>query len=148
MIVVCDRFSDSDEVGTVPGFRGGGLGFEAGEGGVEYLIDCAVGGDAPGPPPLTRLLGSFAGNETRATEWPAAAVLVAPGAGPHEESRREVFFERWRRVRYRAIAGGRNHKRVSKRVDATGPVEAVGAEIWKHRPDVAGHSGYCLLKAL
>lgn len=115
-IVVCDRFYDSTTA-----YQGYGRGLDLKL--VKAVIDFAVGGTRPD---LTLLL-EVSPETSRARL--AARQSGSPPVRDRIEEAGGSFFERVAEG-YRAIAEA-EPKRV-KRVDATGPVEAVGAEIWKH----------------
>jgi len=115
-IVVCDRFYDSTTA-----YQGYGRGLDLKL--VKAVIDFAVGGTRPD---LTLLL-EVPPETSRARL--AARQSGSPPVRDRIEEAGGSFFERVAEG-YRAIAEA-EPKRV-KRVDATGPVEAVGAEIWKH----------------
>ena len=115
-IVVCDRFYDSTTA-----YQGYGRGLDLKL--VKAVIDFAVGGTRPD---LTLLL-EVPPETSRARL--AARQSGSPAVRDRIEEAGGSFFERVAEG-YRVIAEA-EPKRV-KRVDATGPVEAVGAEIWKH----------------
>jgi len=115
-IVVCDRFYDSTTA-----YQGYGRGLDLKL--VKAVIDFAVGGTRPD---LTLLL-EVSPETSRARL--AARQSGSPPVRDRIEEAGGSFFERVAEG-YRAIAEA-EPKRV-KRVDATGSVEAVGAEIWKH----------------
>ena len=115
-IVVCDRFYDSTTA-----YQGYGRGLDLKL--VKAVIDFAVGGTRPD---LTLLL-EVSPETSRARL--AARQSGSPAVRDRIEEADGSFFERVAEG-YRAIAEA-EPKRV-KRVDATGSVEAVGAEIWKH----------------
>ena len=115
-IVVCDRFYDSTTA-----YQGYGRGLDLKL--VKAVIDFAVGETHPH---LTLLLEVPA-------ETSRARLVARQSGSPLVRDRIEEadgsFFERVV-AGYRAIADA-EPKRV-KRVDGTGSVEAVGAEVWKH----------------
>ena len=115
-IVLCDRFYDSTTA-----YQGYGRGLDLGR--VKAVIDFAVGETRPD---LTLLL-EVSPETSRARL--AARQSTAPPVRDRIEEAGGSFFERVARG-YRAITEA-EPKRV-KRVDATGSVEAVGTEIWKH----------------
>lgn len=115
-IVVCDRFYDSTTA-----YQGYGRGLDLGL--VKAVIDFAVGETRPH---LTLLL-EMPPETSRARL--AARQSGSPLVRDRIEEASGSFFERVAEG-YRAIAEA-EPKRV-KRVDATGSVEAVGAEIWGH----------------
>jgi dTMP kinase len=115
-IVVCDRFYDSTTA-----YQGYGRGLDLGL--VKAVIDFAVGGTRPD---LTLLL-EVPPETSRARV--AARQSEAQLVRDRIEEAGESFFERVAKG-YQAIAEA-EPKRV-KRVDASGSVESVGAEIWKH----------------
>jgi len=115
-IVVCDRFYDSTTA-----YQGYGRGLDLGL--VKAVIDFAVGETRPD---LTLLLEvSPETSRARVAARQSEAQLVRDRI----EEAGESFFERVAEG-YRAIAEAEPER--IKRVDATGPVEVVGAEIWKH----------------
>ena len=115
-IVVCDRFYDSTTA-----YQGYGRGLDLKL--VKAVIDFAVGGTRPD---LTLLL-EVPPETSRARL--AARQSGSPPVRDRIEEAGGSFFERVAEG-YRAIAEAEPAR--VKRVDATGPVEAVGAEIWKH----------------
>ena len=115
-IVVCDRFYDSTTA-----YQGYGRGLDLKL--VKAVIDFAVGETRPD---LTLLLEvSPETSRARLAARQSGAQLVRDRI----EEAGGSFFERVA-VGYQAIAGA-EPKRI-KRVDATGSVEAVDAEIWGH----------------
>jgi dTMP kinase len=115
-IVVCDRFYDSTTA-----YQGYGRGLDLNL--VKEVIDFAVDWTRPH---LTLLLEvSPETSRARVAARQSGSALVRDRI----EEAGESFFERVARG-YEAIARAEPNR--VKRVDATGPVDAVGAEIWKH----------------